>query len=175
MEKKTIHSKDPSFMQSISIANQWCQDWENELLSEEVLADRISELIKTKNGLRGFFAYTLSDIDCALLDKMPTSLIYVLRAGGERIVEITVKNLIMSSAQIINHQNDNKMDYAERSSNISERCINLLRNLDTKLVTKLVKDNLNNLDHMSNDIDHSTKYNQHQKKFIIQKFKQIEH
>ncbi len=162
-------------MQSISIANQWCQDWEDELLSEEVLADRISELIKTKNGLRGFFAYTLSDMNCTLLDKMPSSLIYALRASGENIVEITVKNLIMSSAQIINHQNDNKMDYAERSSNISERCLNLLRNLDTKLVTKAINNNLNKLDFMSNAIDHSIKFNEDQKRFIIQKFKEIDH
>ena len=46
------------------------QEWGEDLLSEEVLADRIAELTKTSNGLRGFFAYALSDKDCLLLDKL---------------------------------------------------------------------------------------------------------
>ena len=62
MNKKTITSEKPSFYQSIDIANKWCKDWEEELLSDEVLADRVAELVKTKNGLRGFFAYALSDM-----------------------------------------------------------------------------------------------------------------
>ena len=62
MDKKTTTSEKPTFFQSIDIATQWCKDWEQELLSDEVLADRITELVKTQNGLRGFFAYALSDI-----------------------------------------------------------------------------------------------------------------
>jgi len=56
MKKKTINLKEASFTQAINISAQWCKDWGEDLLSEEVLADRIAELIKTKNGLRGFFA-----------------------------------------------------------------------------------------------------------------------
>ena len=79
MEKKTINNNEPSFIQSINISNEWCKEWEENLLSDEVLSDRISELIKSKNGLRGFFAYALSDIDCTLLDKLPTSIIFTFR------------------------------------------------------------------------------------------------
>ena len=136
MDKKTITSEKPSFFQSIEIATKWCKDWEQELLSDEVLADRVAELVKTKNGMRGFFAYALSDINCSLLDKLPNSLIFKFVEGGEQIVDITLKNLIMSSAQIINHQRDNKPNYEEISTNISDRCINILRVLDTKLVKK---------------------------------------
>ena len=60
MEKKTINLKEASFTQAINISAQWCKEWGEDLLSEEVLADRIAELTKTKNGLRGFFAYALS-------------------------------------------------------------------------------------------------------------------
>ena len=74
MKKKTINLKEASFTQAINISAQWCKEWEEDLLSEEVLADRIAELIKTKNGLRGFFAYALSDQDCYLLDKLPLNL-----------------------------------------------------------------------------------------------------
>ena len=78
MEKKTINLKETSFTQAINISAQWCKEWGEDLLSEEVLADRIAELIKTKKGLRGFFAYALSDKNCFLLDKIPFALNHTL-------------------------------------------------------------------------------------------------
>ena len=51
MEKKAINLQEASFIQAINISAQWCKEWGEDLLSEEVLADRIAELIKTKNGL----------------------------------------------------------------------------------------------------------------------------
>ena len=56
MIKKAINLKETSFTQAINISALWCKEWGEDLLSEEVLADRVAELIKTKNGLRGFFA-----------------------------------------------------------------------------------------------------------------------
>ena len=173
MKKKTIISKDPSFIQSINIANDWCKDWDDDLLSDEVLADRIKELIKTKNGLRGFFAYALSDSKCALLDKLPSSLIFTLREGGSHVVEITIKNLFMSSAQILNHQKDNNFEYAEKSNNISDRCINILKALDTKLVTKKINKMLSEIDSMGNSFDNQVKYTAEQKNFIREKVNKI--
>ena len=92
MKKKTIDNPKPSFIQAINVANQWCTEWEDNLLSDEVLADRIAELTQSQNGARGFFAYALSDVDCTLLDRLPTSLIFKLREQGKPIVEIVVKN-----------------------------------------------------------------------------------
>ena len=173
MDKKTTTSEKPSFYQSIDISNKWCMDWEEELLSDEVLADRIAELVKTKNGLRGFFAYALSDINCSLLDKLPSPLIFKFVECGEQIVEITLKNLIMSSAQIINHQRENNPDYEEISSNISDRCINLLKLLDTKLVSNKVSMILDDLDNLGNSIDNSKNYDLEQKEFIREKISKI--
>ena len=173
MDKKTTTSEKPSFFQSIDIATQWCKDWEQELLSDEVLADRVAELVKTNNGLRGFFAYALSDINCSLLDKLPSSLIYKFVEGGEPIVEITLKNLIMSSAQIINHQRDNKPEYEKTSKNISNRCINILKVLDTKLVNNKVNMTLNNLDNLGNTINNSKNYDIEQKELIREKIAKI--
>ena len=129
MKKKTIISQDPSFIQSINIANDWCKDWDDDLLSDEVLADRIKELIKTKNGIRGFFAYALSDSKCTLLDKLPSSIIFILRERGVHVVEITIKNLFMSTAQILNHQKANNVEYAERSNNNNIRSTPLIADL----------------------------------------------
>ena len=170
MKKKTINLKEASFIQAINISAQWCKDWEEDLLSEEVLADRIAELIKTKNGLRGFFAYALSDKDCFLLDKLPFSLIYKLNEGGKTVVEIVVKNLIMSSAQIIIHRRENNDEYEMTSKNISERCKAILRLLETQLVTKTVNQILKDLDTMGNSLNNSTKYDIEQKKFIKKQF-----
>ena len=173
MDKKTINSKKPSFYQSIEITNKWCKEWEEELLSDEVFADRVAELFKTKNGLRGFFAYALSDTNCSLLDKLPSSLIFKFVEGGEQIVEITLKNLIMSSAQIINHQRDNNPEYEEISTNISYRCINILKMLDTKLVNDKVNIILNNLDNLGNSLNKSKNYDSKQKEFIREKIAKI--
>jgi len=166
MEKKTINLKEASFTQAINISAQWCKEWGEDLLSEEVLADRIAELTKTKNGLRGFFAYALSDKDCFLLDKLPFSLIYKLNEGGNTVVEIVLKNLIMSSAQIIMHRRDKNNEYEMISENISDRCKAILRLLKTKLVTKSVNQVLRNLDNLGNSFDNSIKYDSEQKEFI---------
>ena len=166
MEKKPINLKEASFMQAINISAQWCKAWGEDLLSEEVLADRIAELIKTRNGLRGFFAYALSDKDCFLLDKLPFSLIYKLNEGGDAVTDLVVKNLIMSSAQIINHRRDNNHEYEQKSENISNRCKAILRLLETKLVTKAVNQVFRNLDNMGNSFNNSVKYGAEQKEFL---------
>ena len=166
MEKKAINLKETTFTQAINISAQWCKEWEEDLLSEEVLADRIAELIKTKKGLRGFFAYALSDKNCFLLDKLPFSLIYKLNEGGDAVVDIVLKNLIMSSAQIVIHRRNKNNEYEITSENISSRCKAILRLLETKSVTKSVNQVLRDLDDMGNSFDNSVKYDTEQKEFI---------
>ena len=166
MKKKTIKLKEVSFTQAINISAQWCNDWGEDLLSEEVLADRVAELIKTINGLRGFFAYALSDKDCLLLDKLPFSLIFKLNEGGDAIVRILLKNLIMSSAQVVIHRRENNHEYETKSEIISERCKAILRLLETNLVTRNVNQFLKDLDNMGNSLNNSTKYDEEQKEFI---------
>jgi len=173
MEKKTINLKEASFTQAINVSAQWCKEWGEDLLSEEVLADRIAELTKTRNGLRGFFAYALSDKDCFLLDKLPFSLIYKLNEGGDAIAEIVVKNLIMSSAQIIVHRRDKNHEYEMKSENISDRCKAILRLLETKSVVNYVNQCLKNLDNMGNSFDNSIKYDTEQKEFIKKQIHEI--
>ncbi len=168
MEKKAINLKETSFTQAINISAKWCNEWDEDLLSDEVLADRIAELIKTKNGLRGFFAYALSNQDCYLLDKLPFSFVFKLAESGKDVVEILIKNLIMSSAQIVVHERNNNLEYKSNSENISERCKSILRVLDTKLVTKTVNQTIKNLDNFGNSFDNSKKYDAKQKEFIKQ-------
>ena len=88
--------------------------------------------------------------------------------GGEEVVEILVKNLLMSSAQIIVHQRENNIEYKLTSENISERCKGILRVLETKLVTKTINQIIKDLDNIGNSFDNSTKYDDQQKEFIKQ-------
>ena len=175
MKKKTINFKEASFSQAINISAQWCREWGEDLLSEEVLADRIAELIKTRNGLRGFFAYALSDKDCFLLDKLPFSLIFKLNEAGASVAEIVLKNLIMSTAQVIIHRRGNNREYEVISENISDRCKGILRLLETKLVTKTVNQVIKDLDNMGNSFDNSKKYDSEQKEFIKKQILNIAH
>ena len=173
MKKKAINLKVASFTQALDISALWCREWKEDLLSEEVLADRIAELIKTPNGLRGFFAYTLSDKECYLLDKLPSSIVFKLTEGGERVVEIMVKNLVMSSAQIIIHKRENNIEYQKTSENISERCKGILRVLETKLVTNTINQILKDLINLGNSFDNTIKYDDEQKEFIKKQISDI--
>ena len=101
-----------------------------------------------------------------MLDKLPFSLIYKLNEGGDTVTEIVVKNLIMSSAQIIIHRRNNNREYEMTSENISDRCKAILRILETKLVTKTINQFLKDLDNMGNSFDNSVKYDSEQKEFI---------
>ena len=101
-----------------------------------------------------------------MLDKLPFSLIYKLNEGVDLVAEIVVKNLIMSSAQIIIHRRDNNHEYEIISENISDRCKAILRLLETKSVTKSVNQVLRDLDHMGNSFDDSVRYDAEQKEFI---------
>ena len=101
-----------------------------------------------------------------MLDKLPYSLIYKLNERGDAVTEIVVKNLIMSSAQIIIHQRNNNHEYEITSENISDRCKAILRMLETKSVTKFVNQVLRDLDNMGNSFDNSVKYDSEQKEFI---------
>ena len=72
----------------------------------------------------------------------------------------------MSSAQIVVHDRDKNLAYKSSSENISERCKNILRLLETKLVTKTINQIIEDLDNLGNSFDNSKKYDQQQKEFI---------
>merc|ERR1712171_2164 len=99
----TMNDQKPSFKEAMEITMLWCKSWENDEISDEVISDRIGELIKTVEGARGFFVVSLS-IDCPLMDRFPDALIFQLRSSGEIVVDLTVKNLAMSSTKKNTHR-----------------------------------------------------------------------
>ncbi len=49
-----MNEQKPTFKQAMQASMLWCQSWENDEISDEVISDRIGELIKTVEGARGF-------------------------------------------------------------------------------------------------------------------------
>ena len=129
-----MNEQEPTFKEAMQASMLWCKSWENDEISDEVISDRIGDLIKTVEGARGFFVVSLS-IDCPLMDRFPDALIFKLRSSGEIVVDLTVKNLAMSSAMIITHRN-NKDPLEIQSERINIRCIELLKLLDSTRVKK---------------------------------------
>ena len=129
-----MNEQKPTFKEAMQASMLWCKSWENDEISDEVISDRIGELIKTVEGARGFFAVSLS-IDCPLMDRFPDALIFQLRSSGEIVVDLTVKNLAMSSAMIITHRK-NKDPQELQSERIKIRCIELLKLLDSTKVKR---------------------------------------
>ena len=129
-----MNEQKPTFKEAMQASMIWCKSWENDEISDEVISDRIGELIKTVEGARGFFAVSLS-LDCPLMDRFPDPLIFQLRSAGEIVVDLTVKNLAMSSAMIITHRR-NKDPQEIQSERIKIRCIELLKLLDSTQVKK---------------------------------------
>tara|TARA_Y100001968_G_scaffold189166_1_gene173397 strand:+ start:430 stop:942 length:513 start_codon:yes stop_codon:yes gene_type:complete len=129
-----MNDQKPTFKQAMEATMIWCKSWENDEISDEVIADRIGELIKTIEGARGFFVVSLS-IDCPLMDRLPDALIFQLRNSGKIVVDLCVKNLAMSSAMVIKNRKNNNPNETQ-SERIKIRCIELLKLLDSNTVKK---------------------------------------
>ena len=139
----------------------------------------INKLIGEKITITSPIAQTTRNKLKGILTTNDGQIIFVDTPGvhkpHHRLGEILVKNLIMSSAQIIIHRRDNNREYEITSENISDRCKAILRLLETKSVTKSVNQVLRDLDDMGNSFDNSVKYDSEQKEFIKKQILDIAH
>jgi hypothetical protein len=124
---------EPTFQQAMEITAQWLGLWENGELSDEVLADRVAELVVSRDGGRGFFVVSLV-ADCPLMDRLPESLVLQLRAAGAGVVDLTARNLAMSTAMALHHQRSGDGQQQAGSERVRQRCTELLRLLEPEAV-----------------------------------------
>ncbi len=129
----TSSSPQPSFPQALAITGQWLELWENGELSDEVLADRVAELVVNRDGGRGFFAVSLAG-DSPLLDRLPEPLVLALRAVGAPVVDLCLRNLAMSTAMALHHARSGDPQQQAGSERVASRCTELLRLLDPSQV-----------------------------------------
>tara|TARA_Y100001968_G_scaffold329543_1_gene379135 strand:- start:2001 stop:2519 length:519 start_codon:yes stop_codon:yes gene_type:complete len=169
-----MKKQKPNFEQAINAAILWCNSWEDGNISDEVLADRVAELIETIEGARGFFVVSLST-DCPLMDRLPDPLVLQLRKGGELIVALTTKNLVMSSAMAANHQMNQNLEQQSESERITSRCIELLRLLDPNTVKKHLENMLTAIKGEGKEVNFIDrwKYNRKQKLAIVQSINSV--
>lgn len=120
----------PSFPEAMEITAQWLSQWEAGELSEEVLADRVGALVRSRDGARGFFVVAMAG-DSPLLDRLSDPLLLQLRAAGEPVVDLTARNLAMSSAMVIAHQRSGDPIQQAGSERVRARAIDLLRHLES--------------------------------------------
>ncbi len=125
--------REPSFQQAMEITAQWLALWENGELSDEVLADRVGELVASRDGARGFFVVSLAG-DCPLMDRLPEPLVLQLRAAGAGVVDLSVRNLAMSTAMALQHGRSGDAAQQAGSERVQSRCTELLRLLEPAAV-----------------------------------------
>ena len=124
---------EPTFQQAMEITAQWLSLWENGELSDEVLADRVAELVASRDGARGFFVVSLAG-DCPLMDRLPEALLVQLRLAGVGVVDLSARNLAMSTAMALHHQRAGDGAQQAASERVQTRCTELLRSLDPAAV-----------------------------------------
>ena len=122
-----------SFPEAMEQASQVLGLWQAGELSDEVLADQVGQLVASRDGARGFFVVSLST-DSPLMDRLPEALVVSLRAAGEGVVDLTVRNLAMSTAMALHHQRSGDPQQQARSERVRERSTELLRQLEPELV-----------------------------------------
>ena len=121
--------QQPTFQQAMEITAAWLQQWDNEEISDEVLADRIGEMVASRDGARGFFVVSLAG-ESALMDRLPDAVVGQLRSAGAGVVDLSVRNLAMSTAMAVHHRRTGDEAQQAGSERVSSRCIELLRLLE---------------------------------------------
>jgi len=126
-------SAAPSFAEAMERAALWIGLWDTGELSDEVLADRVAELVASRDGARGFFVVGLTG-EAPLLDRLPEPLLAALRQAGAGVVDLTARNLAMSTAMALHHQRSGDREHQAGSEQVQRRSTELLRHLEPAAV-----------------------------------------
>lgn len=149
---KLAMSSQATFQDAIATCTNWIRLWDDGELSDEVLADLVGKLVFDRDGARGFFVVSLTG-ESPLMDRLPEALIIQLRLVGESVVDLTARNLVMSTAMGIQHSRDNNQALLEGSLRVQRRSKELLSQLEPQLVKERVEEMLRGLDGKSEDIN----------------------
>ncbi|MFM7362481.1 MAG: hypothetical protein ACKO6F_09155 [Cyanobium sp.] len=114
---------------------EWMAAWEAGELSDEVLADRVGALVASRDGARGFFVVALT-AEGPLMDRLPEPLVLQLRAAGEGVVDLTARNLAMSTAMALAHGRSGDGERQAGSERVRARSRELLRLLEPGAVKR---------------------------------------
>jgi hypothetical protein len=126
-------SKSPTFQEAMTISAEQIRLWDAGELSDEVLADEVGQLVSHRDGARGFFVVSLTG-DSPLMDRLPEALVMQLRQVGMGVVDLTIRNLAMSTAMAVLHRRQEDQAMLDRSLRVQARSRDLLAQLEPSLV-----------------------------------------
>jgi hypothetical protein len=98
-----------------------------------VLADRVGALVAHRDGARGFFVVALTG-EAPLMDRLPEVLVMQLRLAGDGVVDLTARNLAMSTAMVLAHGRAGDAERQAASARVQARSRELLRQLEPQAV-----------------------------------------
>jgi hypothetical protein len=133
-EEATTSSQN-RFVESMQQSAAWLPSWDSGELSDEVLADRVAALVTDRDGARGFFVVAMTS-EIPLLDRQPEALLEALRQAGDTVVDLTVRNLVMSSAMAVHHARHADQLQLEGSQRVQRRAWELLGLLQPEAVRR---------------------------------------
>jgi hypothetical protein len=131
--RKVSMSMPPTFQEAMAISAERLRLWDAGELSDEVLADEVGQLVSHRDGARGFFVVSLSG-DSPLMDRLPEPLLIQLRLAGLGVVDLSARNLAMSTAMTVHHRRQEDSIMLDRSRRVQARSRELLSQLNPALV-----------------------------------------
>lgn len=114
-----------TFENAISLSQFLLSQAHTGKLSDVEITSQIAALVKTENGARGFFATFLTS-DISLADNPSDAVIQALRSSPEVVAKLLVKNLAMSTAQVLFHRRRQAEEMAQGSQRVQARTTRLI-------------------------------------------------
>lgn len=142
--RRLFMSTPPSFQEAIAMSAEWIRLWDAGELSDEVLADDVGRLVRERDGARGFFVVSLT-CDSPLMDRLPEPLVLQLRSVGRDVVDLTARNLAMSTAMSVQHRRQRDESLLAGSLRVQGRSRELLGHLDPHSVKEKLESLLSGL------------------------------
>ncbi|NEP88928.1 MAG: hypothetical protein F6K18_19970 [Okeania sp. SIO2C2] len=118
-----------TFEEAIALTQEIMFAMEKGQLSTAEIELLIGDLVKSKNGARGFFVAYLTD-SRTLADSPSPSIFRALESSPETVTELLVKNLAMCSAMVVHHQRNQDQETASQSETVRSRTTRLIKGVD---------------------------------------------
>jgi len=97
-----------------------------EFLDANTITQKLTELVSTENGARGFFVTYLTS-DLSYTEYPSLEVITALKTSPILVNELLVKNLAMSTAMVIYHRKQGDEENARGSERVQEKTGQLIK------------------------------------------------
>jgi len=97
-------------------------------LDTDTITQKLTELVSTENGARGFFVTYLTS-DLSHTEYPSLEVITALKTSPIFVNELLVKNLAMSTAMVIYHRSQGDKENAQGSEKVQEKTGQLIKQL----------------------------------------------